>query len=191
MDNSKVGKIFVVLGKSSSGKSSAAKEIANDLNITQIISYTSRKPRLGEQDGIDYNFVSEEVFENESFVCKEQYIVHPDGYQYYGVKLLDLMDGKDHIIVLTPSGYRELKKIFGDKVYGVYIMAPEDDRLKRYIERDPSNPNSKQEACRRVVADDRDFHEFEFEVEDIIINNKTRDDLINSLAAAIFMERTF
>lgn len=190
MEN-KMGQIFVIVGKSSSGKSSAATEVADLLDIPHTISYTTRKPRKGEQNGVDYNFVPSHVFDNEEFICREHYIVHPDGYQYYGVKLSDLTDGKDHIIVLTPKGYHELKQKFGDNVYGIYIMAPKRDRYTRYIERDPKNPNVKSEAIRRLEADDQDFREFEFLVEDIIINNKTRKDLIETLANKIFMERIF
>ena len=190
MEN-KIGQIFVILGKSSSGKSSAASEVATILNIPHTISYTSRKPRKGEQQGIDYNFVPSHVFEDNEFVCKEQYEVKPDGFQYYGVKLSDITNGGDHIIVLTPKGYRELKKLFGKNVYGIYIMAPKRDRYTRYIERDPGNSNVKAEAIRRLEADDQDFREFEFQVEDVIINNKTRKDLIESLANKIFMERIF
>ena len=54
-----MGKIFCLMGKSSSGKDTIFKELNEDkeLNLKPIVSYTTRPKRSGECDGVDYNFI--------------------------------------------------------------------------------------------------------------------------------------
>ena len=57
-----MGKIFYMMGKSSSGKDTIFKEILKkkELNLHQIVLYTTRPARANETDGVQYHFVDEE-----------------------------------------------------------------------------------------------------------------------------------
>ena len=58
-----MGKIFYVMGKSSSGKDTIFRELMKEkeLDLHQIVLYTTRPIRAGERDGVDYHFVDDEV----------------------------------------------------------------------------------------------------------------------------------
>lgn len=56
-------KIFIMSGPSGAGKSTITKEVSKRLNIPLIISATTREPREGEKNGIDYFFLTKEEFE--------------------------------------------------------------------------------------------------------------------------------
>lgn len=169
------GKIFVVLGKTCSGKTTLVDQLIEYYSgrLKKIVTYTTRLSRVGEKDGVDYHFITKQEFLwNNKFICKEKYEVLPTGYQYYGVNKDDLETDKDVVIILTPSGFDEIKQIYGDRVFGIYIMSPIENRLKRYVNRE--NGTSLEEANRRIEADEKAFFEFEFKADEIIINNENK-----------------
>ena len=57
-----MGKIFYLMGKSASGKDTIYQELMRDrdLDLKSIVLYTTRPIRDGEQEGIDYHFITEE-----------------------------------------------------------------------------------------------------------------------------------
>ena len=56
--------ILALVGESASGKTTTANMFADsDMNFKRVITYTTRPPREGEENGIDYHFVSEEEFD--------------------------------------------------------------------------------------------------------------------------------
>lgn len=164
-----MSKIFVFLGKAAAGKSELSKDIARDLNFNEIVSCTSRPPRPGEVNGKDYHFIGYDDFKPEDFVEINEF----RGWRY-GVKKDSIEEGKTYVVVLEPKGYRKFKETFGDKVVGIYIMAPRENRWVRYISRD----GNYDEAFRRFIADDEDFSEFHYEAEYTIVNNKEYKDLV-------------
>lgn len=86
------GKLFIVSGPSGSGKSTITKKVRDILNIPLSISATTRKPRVGEVDGVDYYFLTTNEFkkkiENDEFF--EYANVHGN---YYGT-LISQIDKK-------------------------------------------------------------------------------------------------
>lgn len=86
------GKLFIVSGPSGSGKSTITKKVRDMLNIPLSISATTRKPRVGEVDGVDYYFLTtnefEKKIENDEFF--EYANVHGN---YYGT-LISQIDKK-------------------------------------------------------------------------------------------------
>ena len=114
-DNSIFKKLCVVSAPSGAGKTSLIKKILKDKNISVCISDTSRKPRVGEANGIDYNFISSDEFQDK--IKNEKYLEHAMVHgNFYGtlidsvVKLLE-----DDIIVILEidfQGAEIIKKKF-------------------------------------------------------------------------------
>jgi guanylate kinase len=165
------------MGKTSSGKTRLAEDLSEILKLEQKITYTTRPKRENEIDGIHYHFVKKEHFFENKFLCVEHYEVKPNGLQTYGVKKEDLdkalENDEDIIVVLTPPGYKELKSIYGDRIVGIYVMAPLLTRFQRYVQRESINPNAVEEAWRRLESpsDTEYFDGLVFESEHVVLND--------------------
>lgn len=161
-----MGKIFCLMGKSSSGKDTIFKEIKDDkdLNLKPVVSYTTRPQRVDETQGIEYFFINKEEleqFEKEDKVIEKRVYDTIHGKWYY----CTINDGQidlnnyNYLFITTLQSYRDIKAYYGeDKVYPFYIDIDDGIRLQRALERErrQSNPNY-DELCRRFLADNIDF----------------------------------
>jgi guanylate kinase len=126
--------LFCVSGPTASGKSSICKKICEvDKSIYLSISTTTRKPRVGEIDGVDYFFVSKEEFEKK--ISAGDFIEHAEySGNYYGTdknKINQAIDqGLDVIFEIEVQGVAQLKKIYGEKVVTVFVFPPSFKILK-------------------------------------------------------------
>lgn len=167
-----MAKIFIIMGKSASGKDSIFKKIVDNNNeLKTVISYTTRPIRQGETDGVEYYFVTKDMMDNLSkegkiIECRSYNTVH--GLWYYFTAddgQIDLYN-RSYIIIGTPEGYKKLARYYGrDVIVPIYIEAGNKERLLRAIKREEkqSSPNYS-EVCRRYLADEEDFS-------DVILNN--------------------
>lgn len=161
-----MGKIFCIMGKSSSGKDTVFKEITkeNYLNLKKIIGYTTRPKRAEESNGIEYNFIDEEKLKNfieSNKVIELRKYNTINGIWYYGTMDDGQIDLKDnsYIVISTLESYNSFKNYFGkEKVVPLYINVDDGVRLERALKREKTekNPNYK-ELCRRFIADSEDF----------------------------------
>lgn len=161
-----MGKIFCLMGKSSSGKDTIFKEINDDkeLNLKPVVSYTTRPMRIGETQGVEYFFISKEdldKFEKENKVIEKRVYntIHGDWY-YCTINdgQIDL-DKYNYLFITTLESYGEIKDYYGeDKVHPFYIDLDDGVRLERALlrEKKQANPNY-DELCRRFLADNNDF----------------------------------
>ena len=113
--------IIVLLGASGSGKSTIENELATHHCFEKIISYTTRQPRTGEENGKDYYFT-----DNNSFAAMintgvlAEYDEYSQG-RFYGTLKSDYADG-NKVVVLTPNGLRQLKQSCpNDNIFTVLV----------------------------------------------------------------------
>lgn len=163
-------KIFVIIGKSSTGKDTIFRELlkAKDrLNIEPYVPYTTRPMRSSEKNGVDYFFVSDFDFcnlikDNKMLEHRIYKTVH--GIWRYGTVYDKQFDTeKNIIIVLTLEGYVSLLSsniIQKNNIIPIYIEVEDGVRLTRALEREKKQSNPKyEEMCRRFLADSNDFSE--------------------------------
>lgn len=158
-------KIIVLLGKSSCGKDTMYKRLleVKDLNLHRLVPYTTRPMRKGEEDGVEYFFVTEEDFqellEAGKIIEHRSYATVSGLWRYFTVCNDQLKASNNYLLIGTLESYTFIKDYFGsDTVIPIYIEVDDKTRLERAMAREyfQSNPNYK-EMCRRFIADDDDF----------------------------------
>lgn len=171
-----MGKIFCIMGKSSSGKDTVFKEVIKDnsLNLKKIIGYTTRPKRIEEIDGVEYNFITnekvQEFIQDEKVIELRKYNT-VNGVWYYGTMDDGQIDLKhnSYITISTLESYNSFKKYFLEgNVIPIYIDIDDGIRLERALKREKneSKPNYK-ELCRRFIADSEDFSEINLKLSKI------------------------
>lgn len=155
-------KIFLILGKASAGKDSIAKEVSKRLNMPIALSFTTRPMRSGEEQGVEYDFISLDEFMdkqvNKQLAEFTRYKVVGGHIWYYGLTREELEKDDYVIAIVNPDGAKQIKKIYGDKAVTIEIKADRVERIKRYIKR--GGVECIGECFRRLLADDKDFENF-------------------------------
>ena len=164
------GSLFIVAAPSGAGKSSlVAQLLVEDTNIQLSISYTTRAPREGEIDGVNYHYTTPERFlemqAKGDFI--ESALVHGN---YYGTSKswinAALASGKDVLLEIDWQGAQQVRTHFPDLV-GIFILPPSVEELKqRLIKRGTDSEAVINE--RLSNADEEITHAPEFEY--VIIN---------------------
>ena len=142
-------KRIILVGKAASGKDHARKLIMNN-GGKYAVSYTTRPPREGEENGKDYFFISAEEFE--WMINKDKFYeyVEFNGW-YYGTTNKQMSD--DDTFIMTPLGLSHLSKEDRSESFVVYFDIPEDIRKERMLARQGDADS----VDRRLAADEADF----------------------------------
>lgn len=122
------GTFFVLSGPSGSGKGTVLKEVLRKSDrIVYSVSATSRSPRAGEVDGINYYFKSREEFE--TLIKADAFIEYTETYgNYYGTLKSEvekaIENGKNIILEIDPVGARNVRAHYPDAVL-MFLVAPD------------------------------------------------------------------
>lgn len=154
-------KIFAIIGKASTGKDTLTKMLSELLEMPIALSFTTRPMRMGEKQGVEYNFISDMDFWDlhgcNLLAEYTSYEVAGGETWHYGLTKEELEKDKYVLVIVNPNGLRQLKEIYGHKVCSILIDAPADIRIKRYLDRDKVTETKAEECCRRFLADQKDF----------------------------------
>ena len=163
-----MGKIFYMMGKSSSGKDTIFEKIIQkkELELHQIVLYTTRPARANETDGVQYHFVDEarllELQKAGKVIELRAYQVVGGVWKYFTVddEQTDLKN-KNYLAIGTLVSYKKLRDYYGEeKLVPIYIEVENGERLARALERERGqNQPNYDELCRRFLADNADFSE--------------------------------
>lgn len=161
-----MGRIFCIIGKSSSGKDTIYKKLLKNpaLRLRKIVPYTTRPIREGERDGEEYHFSTTEELERfrgegKIIECRSYDTIYGI-WHYFMVKDDRInLEKEDYIIIGTLQSYLMTRNYFGaDKVVPIYIELEDGERLSRALRRERHQKEPKyEEMCRRFLADCRDF----------------------------------
>ena len=163
-----MGKIFCLMGKSSSGKDTIYRELfkRQDISLKKIIPYTTRPIREGEEEGREYHFCNEDQvaqFQNANKIVElRAYDTVYGVWKYFTVDdgQVDLADNS-YLLIGTLETYVKIRQYYGAaQVVPVYIEVEDGERLLRAIAREKEQKIPKYtEMCRRFLADSEDFSE--------------------------------
>jgi guanylate kinase len=182
------GRLFVITAPSGAGKTSLIDAlVGDDPSLKLSISYTTRAPRPGEKNGVDYHFVDDPTFlamrSRGDFL--ESAEVH--GHRYGTSKRViteALAKGEDLILEIDWQGARQVRAIYPDCV-GIFILPPSIEELERRMR---ARGQDSDEVMRRRLENARGEmdHAGEF---DYAIINKDFDTARRKLAEVIRAER--
>jgi guanylate kinase len=181
------GALFVVSAPSGAGKTTLVKKLMErDAAIRHSVSYTTRQPRPGEENGRDYHFIDIQTFlgmrERGDFI--EWAEVHGNFYGTSRAWLLDEMRaGRDTLLEIDWQGAQQVRDQMPGTV-SIFIVPPSIDELEHRLR--ARGQDSEEVIQRRVAAalgELRHVGEFDF----VIINNNLQealDDLVAAVRAA-------
>jgi guanylate kinase len=144
---------IILVGKAASGKDHLKNRL-RERGFKAGISHTTRKPRNGEVDGVDYHFISE--FEFIEMVGNDKFIEHMDfNGGFYGQTKEDF-DNAD-VMIMSKDGLDILPKEYRDQAMVIYLDIDRKSRIERLNNRNDTNDT----LLRRLDADDLQFEKFE------------------------------
>lgn len=163
-----MGKIFCLMGKSSSGKDTIYKKLLelNTLPLHTIVPCTTRPIRDGETHGVEYYFYTEEeldrLLQAGKIIELRSYDTVHGIWKYFTADdhQIDLTRN-DYLIIGTLESYVKMQEYFGaDKMVPIYIYVDDGLRLQRALDRERAQEKPRYaEMCRRFLADEKDFSE--------------------------------
>ena len=179
-----MGKIFYIIGKSSTGKDTILARLLGDesLNLREIIQYTTRPMRAGETEGSTYHFITDE--QADAFDAAGKLVELRAYNTVHGVwKYMMVDDGQvdlsanNYAAVGTIASYARVAKYYGnDLVVPIYIEVETGERLQRALNRERTHEGPKYaEMCRRFLADEADFAPEKLEEAGLMQDGKIRN----------------
>ena len=188
MSNRQRGLLFIVSAPSGTGKTTLAERLVQRVpNLCLSRSYTSRAARPGEEDGVDYNFISRQRFEE--MARNRDFLEWADVFgNYYGTCAADtercLAGGQDLVLVIDVQGAKQVRGS-GIESIGVFVLPPTAAALEQRLR--GRSKDSEAEIRRRLDAARREVTEFAA-YEYVVVNDEL-DGAVNRLGAIVHAER--
>lgn len=182
------GLLFIVSAPSGTGKTTLVERLAQllpDLCLSR--SYTSRRARTGEHDGVDYNFITRDRFEE--MARENEFLEWADVFgNYYGTGAADteahLVAGRDVILVIDVQGARQVRSR-GIETVGIFVLPPSAVILEQRLR--GRSKDSEEQIARRLSVARQEVDEYE-QYEYVVVNDQV-DAAVDRLRAIVLAER--
>lgn len=183
----KRGMLTVISGFSGSGKGTVVKELVKNYGYVISVSETTRKPRTGETDGIDYFFVSKEDFEKKAaedgFLEHAEFVDHCYGTpKDYVDEMLD--SGKDVILEIEVNGGLQVHKKRPDTIM-IFMVPPSAEELRaRLIKRGTEDMDRINKRLARACEETEYIDSYDY-----IVVNDDIEECVKSIHSIILNEK--
>ncbi len=182
---------FVLSAPSGAGKTTLAHAVLPRLpEITRTVSWTTRNPRPGERDGVDYTFVTQDAFDEQQAASGflESAVVHGNSYGTPASEIERIQaDGHDALMVIDVQGAEAVRTRLADAVT-IFVLPPSRKVLEdRLGGRDGADPASKETIHRRLGVAAEEIAQFVRY--DYLVINDDFDQAVRELEAILIAER--
>ena len=131
------GRLIIISGPSGSGKTTICNLLLEHPDVQRSVSYTTRGPRGGETDGVDYHFVKKSVFLK--LIEEDKFIEHAEYCgSFYGTPIGPIEEairsGKYFILTIDVQGMSQIKEKISDAI-SIFIMVPDDETLRQRLKK--------------------------------------------------------
>ena len=182
------GNLFTVSAPSGAGKTSLVSALVEKIDGVRLsVSHTTRSQRSGEQDGVNYNFVS--VSEFQAMVAATDFLEHAEVFgNYYGTSESwvrnALEQGNDVILEIDWQGAAQIRKQIPE-TSGIFILPPSQDVLKQRLQ---GRGQDSDEVIEQRMTQARDELSHYLEAEYLVVNDKF-DEALDELCAIVTAKR--
>ena len=173
-------KLIIITGPSGVGKGTVVKEILDqEKNIWLSISATTRKPRMGEKDGQNYYFLTDEIFKD--MIDKKKFLEWAKfAGNYYGTPLATVKKkiekGVIVLLEIEVEGAKQIKEKFKESL-SIFLLPPSKEELERRIR---NRGTEKEEAINRRLGR-ANYEIASSDKFDFVITNNDVDDTVKKI----------
>lgn len=180
-----MNRLIIICGKTNSGKSTLKNALLQH-GFESIVTYTTRSPRLGEVNGVDYHFVSEEEFEN----LKKEQLLEWSGYTKDG-QIVQVGSSKEsymqpgkHVAILDAAGLKALKD---SKIpyEAYYLDVPKNELIRRARQRGTENEKQVMERLDEEAYMEKDVEQYATP-----LPLMSTDDMVHAILSNNFSQKT-
>jgi guanylate kinase len=189
MSSSRRGLLFIVSAPSGTGKTTIVERLVQVVPRLRLSrSYTSRPARAGEQDGVDYNFISRERFEE--LIAQGAFLEWADVFgNYYGTCAGDveraLAAGQDVVLVIDVQGARQVKARDLDHT-SIFVLPPSFEVLEHRLRgRSQDTEEQMQRRLTTARAEASSYMDYDY-----VVVNDTLEPTVTRLQEIIAAERS-
>lgn len=182
------GQLFIVSAPSGTGKTTLVERLVREVpRLRMSRSYTSRAARPGEEDGVDYNFISRRQFE--AMARGGEFLEWADIYgNLYGTRAADtdalLAAGEDVVLVIDVQGARQVRRRRPGTI-GVFVLPPSAAVLEQRLR--GRSKDSEEQIRRRLGVAAREVGEY-VDYDYVVINDEL-DAAVARLRAIVMAAR--
>lgn len=182
------GFLIIVSGPAGTGKGTICKEVLKrNPDIVFSVSATTRKPREGEVDGVNYHFISEDEFKE--MIANNEFLEHAYVHtNYYGSPKKQVIDeiesGKIVLLEIDVQGAMQVKENYDEAIF-IFLLPPSMGELRRRIV--ARNTETKEEIDKRMENAYKEVDQLD--EYDYFVINEDLDEAISQVENIIKTER--
>ena len=185
-----IGNLFIISAPSGTGKTTILKKVISEMeNIMFSVSHTTRTPRPGEKEGVDYYFVEKDAFQKmlEKELFYEWAEVHGNLYGTSRYAVQEIIDqGKDIILDIDVQGGLQAMDKVGDKGIFIFILPPSLQELeKRLVNRGTESESVIATRLKNAQGEIRIMGKYDY-----VIVNDSLAEAVEVLKSIIIAERS-
>jgi guanylate kinase len=191
------GRLFIVSAPSGAGKTTLCRTLVASLPYLKFsVSYTTRQPRQGEAQNVDYTFIGRNEFQ--SMIDKGEFIewaeVHGERYGTSRKQLDEMISAGDDVILdIDTQGAKQIKERYSEGTY-VFVLPPSMEVLQQRLRnRMTDSAQDIEKRLKQSIAEIKTYPEYDYviindmlekalrEFEAIIVSHRVKTEMINPL----------